>query len=505
METKEQIVKHLRKYKADDVKVLYSLMSKVLLGNNDFRIVDSANGDENDFRPIIEEETEEKIDFSMDEMIDQEALAIWKKIDEIDMNGTKLKKADRIEWIASAMSNDTLFESFCLTFGETDDDLEVICTSYHCTERYQELAKDPVYQKRKKYMQLIAAYAKAAVNLYGVIHLVEFEDILLDYENSFKNSKGYDRESGSYKRTVMFQPRYMGFCTLQHLIGDAVPDVLVTMDALLLHSCFRDDYLQESDDMVRFFASKNRQIREDDLDEFFSSVSGKTSYRILLMEVMDKPFYLPAKKEFLRYTDEDYYELSSAEKKFRRYLEKNYLAQFARVAKEIGISTAECIDDFLAEIHDQASDAGKCEDERDVHDLVQFAFDIMQAYDLPVEDMNKANETLGYIMNIANSVRLWANHGHTPLELARQIPRSTNGLTIVPGSSLAAEYLSEGREKIESMGMNIDLESTATEIPTFTFANGINGNSQKSMKKIYPNDPCPCGSGKKFKKCCGRK
>ena len=23
-------------------------------------------------------------------------------------------------------------------------------------------------------------------------------------------------------------------------------------------------------------------------------------------------------------------------------------------------------------------------------------------------------------------------------------------------------------------------------------------------EKIYPNDPCPCGSGKKYKKCCGR-
>ena len=23
-------------------------------------------------------------------------------------------------------------------------------------------------------------------------------------------------------------------------------------------------------------------------------------------------------------------------------------------------------------------------------------------------------------------------------------------------------------------------------------------------KKVYPNDPCPCGSGKKYKKCCGR-
>lgn len=23
--------------------------------------------------------------------------------------------------------------------------------------------------------------------------------------------------------------------------------------------------------------------------------------------------------------------------------------------------------------------------------------------------------------------------------------------------------------------------------------------------KVYPNDPCPCGSGKKYKKCCGKK
>lgn len=23
--------------------------------------------------------------------------------------------------------------------------------------------------------------------------------------------------------------------------------------------------------------------------------------------------------------------------------------------------------------------------------------------------------------------------------------------------------------------------------------------------KIYPNDPCPCGSGKKYKKCCGKR
>ena len=28
---------------------------------------------------------------------------------------------------------------------------------------------------------------------------------------------------------------------------------------------------------------------------------------------------------------------------------------------------------------------------------------------------------------------------------------------------------------------------------------------QRAVQKIYPNDPCPCGSGKKYKQCCGRK
>ena len=27
----------------------------------------------------------------------------------------------------------------------------------------------------------------------------------------------------------------------------------------------------------------------------------------------------------------------------------------------------------------------------------------------------------------------------------------------------------------------------------------------RTSAKVYPNDPCPCGSGKKYKQCCGRK
>ncbi len=30
------------------------------------------------------------------------------------------------------------------------------------------------------------------------------------------------------------------------------------------------------------------------------------------------------------------------------------------------------------------------------------------------------------------------------------------------------------------------------------------GTVRRQTKKVYPNDPCPCGSGKKYKKCCGK-
>ena len=31
------------------------------------------------------------------------------------------------------------------------------------------------------------------------------------------------------------------------------------------------------------------------------------------------------------------------------------------------------------------------------------------------------------------------------------------------------------------------------------------GPVRRAQQKVYPNDPCPCGSGKKYKQCCGRK
>lgn len=73
------------------------------------------------------------------------------------------------------------------------------------------------------------------------------------------------------------------------------------------------------------------------------------------------------------------------------------------------------------------------------------------------EDIDIANDLLALTMRFVNNIPLWENGGYSPTELAE---RET------------------GRR--------------------------IFFNEDGRPKKIGRNDPCPCGSGKKYKKCCGR-
>ena len=71
-------------------------------------------------------------------------------------------------------------------------------------------------------------------------------------------------------------------------------------------------------------------------------------------------------------------------------------------------------------------------------------------------------------------------------------------------SSQAAKLLAEAAPEIRKMGFGIDLDSNAKSFPVMGMPNGTDEPVKMVQKKVYPNDPCPCGSGKKYKKCCGR-
>ncbi len=51
----------------------------------------------------------------------------------------------------------------------------------------------------------------------------------------------------------------------------------------------------------------------------------------------------------------------------------------------------------------------------------------------------------------------------------------------------------------------VEREQVAKVTGTNKDDTGVRAPKTRAEKKVYPNDPCPCGSGKKYKQCCGRK
>lgn len=68
---------------------------------------------------------------------------------------------------------------------------------------------------------------------------------------------------------------------------------------------------------------------------------------------------------------------------------------------------------------------------------------------------------------MANNIRLWQNNGHTPQEIF---------------------------EKFEKPNLK--------PLPDKPFVYNAGEQTVVKEEKIGRNDPCPCGSGKKYKKCC---
>ena len=68
----------------------------------------------------------------------------------------------------------------------------------------------------------------------------------------------------------------------------------------------------------------------------------------------------------------------------------------------------------------------------------------------------------------------------------------------------AVEFVARLRDK-NGPGVHHELSSFIREDGRWVFDDGIMNpkGATRRVNKIGRNDPCPCGSGKKYKKCCG--
>ncbi|MBO7335935.1 MAG: SEC-C domain-containing protein, partial [Lachnospiraceae bacterium] len=112
--------------------------------------------------------------------------------------------------------------------------------------------------------------------------------------------------------------------------------------------------------------------------------------------------------------------------------------------------------------------------------------------------------------------RKWMNHIDDMEQLKQGI-----GLQAYGQKNPVQEYKMQGYDMFDDMEaaiaeetvqvlMHIKVEQKVEreEVAKITGTNrddtAVKGPVKRATKKIMPNDPCPCGSGKKYKFCCGR-
>ncbi|MCD8068370.1 MAG: SEC-C domain-containing protein, partial [Lachnospiraceae bacterium] len=135
--------------------------------------------------------------------------------------------------------------------------------------------------------------------------------------------------------------------------------------------------------------------------------------------------------------------------------------------------------------------------------------------DLPAgEDGRKFRELLNQASDHTRMVYL---RGHTPMEVledTQKLAGETHALKeeiqkleeeirrLTEVNQKKAEELQSLREENQNTAGLFGTQAGA--LPSAS-ANKQPVKKPEPAKKIYPNDPCPCGSGKKYKKCCGRR
>lgn len=207
-------------------------------------------------------------------------------------------------------------------------------------------------------------------------------------------------------------------------------------------------------------------------------------YKNLLDIQAGKDFYIPNAQEVLDYARNLYLSQEPAYQNFREFLQH-----------EIGMPYDEADAEAL-EIWD------KIQFDIDFTEIVQYIIDVYE----DLLDGTKIEKIIQLLQEVNNNTRMRIHRGHTPNEMMRkgmEEGRFSQRPIVVPGSTETANLLKSASEELKEMGICVDFDSNAAIVPNNSSQNNVSGQVANSFKKIYPNDPCPCGSGKKFKKCCG--
>ncbi|SCY14457.1 SEC-C motif-containing protein [Butyrivibrio sp. INlla14] len=273
---------------------------------------------------------------------------------------------------------------------------------------------------------------------------------------------------------------YKCFRWVEHLYGYAPEDIVLKLVNLKKFDMDKEE-LEDIYDHFPYDQLWTVKVDFMYMDDLY--VDNLESLRQLRMMQGEKDYYIPTIDEI-----EEFYE------NLALISGKPYQDMLGFLQREFGMTYYDA-EDILLEQWDDISSGG------DPHESMQNFWNNFQ-----FRDDKQIHRIVELYNNLSNNTRMKSNRGFTPNEMARMMPyKPGQPLTIVLGSSKAAEMLAKAAPEMRKMGMSVDFESNADTLPVISMPYGPTGEQVVSQKKIYPNDQCPCGSGKKYKKCCGRK
>lgn len=196
-----------------------------------------------------------------------------------------------------------------------------------------------------------------------------------------------------------------------------------------------------------------------------------------------KPFYIPKKKGLLLYSDPDYFEKRPASDAMWEYLEAHF-----------GKHSAICQDVF----EELAFEA------RYISTTLSDTVQLLEEMGMKFKNSNDVQHFAKRYQDLYNTTRMQCNRGHTPEELRNTEQQAPKSISFGPNIRNA---LSNGTISIKSLYESIltsDEISKEMKQSLLKELKMVAAESKNKNKKIGRNDPCPCGSGKKYKHCCGR-
>ncbi len=149
---------------------------------------------------------------------------------------------------------------------------------------------------------------------------------------------------------------------------------------------------------------------------------------------------------------------------------------------------------FLEEIWPRIS-TGKL----DMNDSISAVMKGVEESGIKFYSLDEVNAFLGFVMPFCNNINLRERRGWAPEKLFRKThPHGMTSMpTLMPGSAHAAQMMKQAEPQLRAMGANVDYSS----IDSFAT---VGPYGERRVIKVGRNDPCPCGSGKKYKQCHGR-